>query len=122
MLSQVQNGEERVISYGTLSVQEKNYCVTKNELLAIIHHIKLFKSYLLGKHFKVRTDHFSLKYLHRFKEPEGQLARWIDFWQFFDFEIITRQGAKLSNADVLSRKNFSCSGKMSLLYICRIAV
>ena len=46
-------------------------CQFRKELLAIIHHIKLTKSYLSGKHFKVRTDHFSLKYLHRFKEPEG---------------------------------------------------
>ena len=113
MLSQVQNGEERVISYGsrTLSVQEKNYCITRKKLLAIIHHIKLFKDYLLGKHFKVRTDLFSLKYLHRFKEPEGQLAQWIDFLQAFDFETITHPRAKHSNADALSRKNLNCSGK-----------
>ena len=49
--------------------------------------------------------------MHRFKEPEGQLARWIDFLQAFDFEIITRPGAKHSNADALIRKNVNCSGK-----------
>ena len=113
VLSQIQNDQEVVISYGsrTLSPQEKNYFVTRKELLAVVHHIKMFKGYLLGKHFKVRTDHFSLKYLHRFKEPEGQLARWLDFLQAFDFEVVIRPGAKHSNADSLSRKTVRCGGK-----------
>jgi hypothetical protein len=91
-----------------LTAQEVNYCVTRKELLAIVYHIKQFKCYLLGKHFIVRTDHSSLKYLKRFKEPEGQLARWLDFLQPFDFEIITRPGHKHGNADALSRR---CPGK-----------
>ena len=42
VLSQIQNDQEVVISYGsrTLSPQEKNYCVTRKELLAVVHHIK----------------------------------------------------------------------------------
>ena len=113
VLSQVQNDQEVVITYGsrTLSPQEKNYCVTQKELLAIIHHIKIFKDYLLGKHFKVRTDHWSLKYLQHFREPEGQLARWLDFLQPFDFEIIVRPGKNHGNADALSRKGITCGGK-----------
>ena len=113
VLSQIQDDREVVISYGsrTLTPQEINYCVTRKELLAIVHHIKTFKDYLLGKHFKVRTDHWSLKYLKRFKEPEGQLARWIDFLQPFDFEIITRNGNKHGNADALSRREIPCGGK-----------
>ena len=52
VLSQVQNNQEVVITYGsrTLSPQEKNYCVTRKELLAIIHHIKIFKDYLWIKY------------------------------------------------------------------------
>ena len=110
VLSQVQRQEdgtelEKVIAYGsrTLSPQEVNYCVTRRELLAIVHHLKLWKCYLLGRHFRVRTDHSSLKYLHRFKEPEGQLARWLDFLQTFDFEIVHRAGVAHGNADGLSR-------------------
>ena len=95
ILSQVQTeGDtevERVLAYGsrTLSAQEVNYCVTRTELLAIVHHLKLWKCYLLGRRFIVRTDHSSLKYLHRFREPEGQLARWLDFLQPFDLKLFT---------------------------------
>ena len=118
ILSQVQTeGDtevERVLAYGsrTLSAQEVNYCVTRRELLAIVHHLKLWKCYLLGRRFIVRTDHSSLKYLHRFREPEGQLARWLDFLQPFDFEIIHRPGVSHGNADGLSRvESESCKKK-----------
>ena len=117
VLSQVQthNGEqvERVIAYGsrTLSEQEIHYCITRKELLAVIHHVKLFKNYLLGRHFIIRTDHSSLKYLNRFKEPEGQLARWLDFLQPFDYEIVHRSGSTHSNADGLSRQFQPCKMK-----------
>ena len=42
VLSQIQNGEERVISYGsrTLSKAEKNYCVTDKELLAVRYFVE----------------------------------------------------------------------------------
>ena len=109
ILSQIQEQDgthiERVLAYGsrTLSAQEMNYCVTRRELLAIVHHLRMWKCYLLGRHFKVRTDHSSLKYLHKFREPEGQLARWLDFLQTFDFEIIHRAGVSHGNADGLSR-------------------
>jgi hypothetical protein len=36
-----------------------------------------FRHYLLGRHFTVRTDHNSLTWLMNFKEPQGQLARWL---------------------------------------------
>ena len=113
VLSQLQNDEEVVISYGsrTLSPAERNYCVTRRELLAIVYHVRMYKSYLLGRHFLIRTDHSSLKYLHRFKEPEGQLARWIDFLQPFQFEIQFRPGIKHGNADALSRRPDYCDGK-----------
>ena len=109
ILSQVQEMDgqkvERVLAYGsrTMNQQEVNYCITRRELLAIVHHLRVWKCYLLGRHFKVRTDHSSLKYLHRFKEPEGQLARWLDFLQAFDFEIVHRAGTAHGNADGLSR-------------------
>ena len=117
VLSQVQTHDgqkiERVIAYGsrTLTEQEIHYCITRKELLAIIHHVKLFKNYLLGRHFIVRTDHSSLKYLHRFKEPEGQLARWLDFLQPSDYEIVHRSGVSHSNADGLSRQLQPCKLK-----------
>jgi predicted aspartyl protease len=59
VLSQIQDDEERVIAYGsrTLNKSEKNYCTTRRELLAVVHFTRYFKHYLYGVDFTIRTDH-----------------------------------------------------------------
>ena len=52
-----------------------NCCITSRELLAVVTFAKYFKYYLMGRKFLVRTDHGSLRWLFRFKEPDGQIAR-----------------------------------------------
>lgn len=71
VLSQIQNGQERVIAYGsrTLSTAEKNYCVTHKQMLALVFFVEHFKRYLLGREFTLKTDHGSLVWLHKFKDP-----------------------------------------------------
>ena len=106
VLSQVQDdGHERVIAYGSrvLSKPERQYCVTRLELLAVVNFLQHFRPYLLGRHFTLRSDHGSLTWLHNFKEPEGQLARWLEKLQEYDFTIVHRPGQRHSNADALSR-------------------
>jgi hypothetical protein len=62
VLSQIQDEIERVISYGsrTLNKSERNYCITDKELLAIRYFTEYYRQYLLGRKFKVRTDHQAL--------------------------------------------------------------
>ena len=57
----------------------------------------------MGQRFLLRTDHGSLTWLWNFREPEGQLARWLERLQELDFEIVHRRGRKHTNADALSR-------------------
>ncbi|GBM11198.1 Retrovirus-related Pol polyprotein from transposon 297 [Araneus ventricosus] len=83
---------------------ERNYCVTRKELLAIVKSIKHFHHYLYGGKFLLRTDHASLRWLLNFREPEGQIARWIQRLQEYDFEIQHRKGTSHGNADALSRR------------------
>ena len=80
VLSQVQDGQEKVIAYHsrTLSKSEQNYCVTRKELLAVAMAVKTYHHYLCGRRFLIRTDHWALKWLFKFKNPEGQLARWLE--------------------------------------------
>ena len=51
ILSQVQEGKERVICYGSkkLDKAQQNYCVTRRELLAVITFVTQFRHYLLGQ-------------------------------------------------------------------------
>ena len=106
VLSLQQKGEERVISYASKSLEkrERNYCVTRKELLAVVHFLKYIKQYLLGRKFRVRTDHAALTWLKKTPEPIGQQARWLEQMQEYDFSIEHRPGVRHSNADALSRR------------------
>ncbi|GFR07688.1 retrovirus-related Pol polyprotein from transposon 17.6 [Trichonephila clavata] len=95
VLSQEINGQEHVIAYWSkcLSKPERNYCVTRKELLAIVKAVENFHSYLYGRKFLLRTDHASLTWLLNFKNTEGQIARWIQKLEEYDFEIKHRKGS-----------------------------
>ena len=105
VLSQVQNGQEKVISYGSRSLtkEERRYCVTRREMLAIVYFMKYFRHYLYGRKFKVRTDHGALRWLMNFKDPQGQVARWLEVLGTFDFDVQHRPGLRHNNADAMSR-------------------
>jgi hypothetical protein len=120
VLSQLSDdGTERVVAYAsrTLSKPERRYCVTRRELLAVVYFTRHFRPYLLGRHFTLRTDHGSLTWLWNFREPEGQLARWLERLQEYDFRIVHRPGRKHGNADGLSRSPCPQCGRDSHLHI-----
>lgn len=106
VLSQEQDGVERVLAYysQTLKHAECQYCVTRKKLLVVVKGIHQFHVYLYGHHFSVRTDHAALRWLLNFCHPEGQVARWLQQLQEYDFEIQYRPGKSHSNADTLSRR------------------
>ena len=106
VLSQMQDGKEKVISYYSkcMSKAETNYCVTRKELLAVIKAVQQFHHYLYGSHFLIRSDHGALRWLANFKSPEGQIARWLEILSTYDYEIQHRAGRVHSNADALSRR------------------
>lgn len=86
----------------TINKAERHYCITRRELLAVVSAIRHFKCYLGGLYFVVRTDHWALQWLMSFREPEGQLARWIEELQANEFGVIHRPGVQHWNADALS--------------------
>ena len=89
VLSQKIDGKEHVIAYAsrTLSQCEKQYCVTRKELLPVVNYVKHFRHYLYGKKFTLRTDHGSLRLIMNFKNLEGQVARWQERLASYDMKI-----------------------------------
>lgn len=71
VLSQEQGQVKRVISYSSrrLGQIQERYCVTRQELLAVVAFCHQYKHYLLGRQFLLRTDHSSSAWLFRFKAP-----------------------------------------------------
>ena len=115
VLSQEHDGHERVVAYAsrTLNRAEQNYCVTRRELLAIVYFLKHFRHYLYGHEVKVRTDHGALTWLMKFKNPEGQLARWLEMITQYRLTLIHRPGRVHMNADGLSRRPCSQCGRLN---------
>ena len=57
VLSQVPDGEERVIAYPSKSLEgsDQRYCMARQELLAVVRALKHFKCCLYGQKITVRT-------------------------------------------------------------------
>jgi len=87
----------------TLTKAERWYCVIPCEMLALVWAVRHFRPYLYWKPFTVHTDHNSLKWLQSFRDPEGQLARWLEVLAEYQFTVEHRAGSKHGNADSLSR-------------------
>ena len=105
VLSQIQGDVERVVAYCSRALRssQQRYCTNKREMLAAVAMCIQFRSYLGGAKFTLRTDHKSLVRLHRFKDTEGMVARWLHALQQFQFSIVHRLGRDHGNADGLSR-------------------
>lgn len=67
--------------------------------------VEHYYKYLYGRKFVIRTDHAALRWLLNFKNPEGQIARWIERLQEYDLDIEHRAGLKHQNADAFSRRS-----------------
>lgn len=116
VLSQVQGGIEKVVSYASnqLTKAERLYCTTRRELLAVYKYVKMFRHYLLGRDFKIRTDHKALTWMLKWDNPNtSQYSAWKAELEEYQFVIEHRAGEKHQNADSLSRMPPPC-GQCSL--------
>ena len=86
-----------------LNHAEQNYPIHEKELLAIIHVIRLWKSYLEGQKFMVITDHASLEYIKTQHNLSKRQAQWLETLQANDFIIKYKPGKDNIVADALSR-------------------
>eukprot|EP00253_Pinus_taeda_P011485 PITA_11485 len=98
--------EGRVIAYESrkLKEHEQRYSAYDLELAAVIHALKMWRHYLLGRKFLLLTDHHSLTSYFNQPTLNARQARWMDFLSGFDFDIKHLQGKANRVADALSRK------------------
>jgi len=77
VLSQEHHGTEKVLAYASrvLSSPEKNYDVTRKELLAVVYGLKQLKQYLMGRRFIIRTDHTALQWLRKTPRTHGPMVQ-----------------------------------------------
>lgn len=81
--------DNHVICYESkkLKEHEKNYSTRDLELVAIVHALKMWRHYLMGKRFNLKIDHINLKYLFNQSNINARQTRWLEILSEFDFEI-----------------------------------
>ena len=110
-LTQVKHDKERDIVYGgrNFSETEKKYSVTEREALPVIVAIQKCRPYLLGNHFTVVVDHYTLNCLMFLRDPTGRLAWCALTLHGYDFTIQYPPGKDDGNADALLRCLYTVS-------------
>ena len=62
-----------------LKDHEKNYATHDLELATIVHALKMWRHYLMGRKFELRTEQYGLKYLFDQPTLNARKARWLEF-------------------------------------------
>jgi hypothetical protein len=99
-----QNGH--VIGYESKNIKEheRNYATHDLELASIVHALKMWRHYLMGKRFELRTNHSGLKYLFEQPTLNARQTRWLEFLSEYDFDIKHIKGKENKVVDALSRR------------------
>ena len=84
-------------------------------MLAILDAIKKWHPYLIGTHFKVKTNHDSLKYFLEQRLSSKEKQKWVTKILGYDFEIIYKKGKQNVVADALSRKHEDIEGLLCVM-------
>ena len=73
--------------------------------MEILHALKKWCPYLIGRHFKVKKDHDSLKYFLEQRLSLEEQQKWVTKILVYNFEIIYKKGKQNVVVDALSRND-----------------
>ena len=105
VLTQIQNGEKRVVHYASRSLSdvERRYSQTEKEALACVWACERFHMYVYGIDFLLETDHKPLEFIYsKRSKPSARIERWVLRLQSYSFRVQYKPG-KQNIADSLSR-------------------
>jgi hypothetical protein len=87
-----------------LKEHERNYATHDLELAAIVHALRKWRHYLMGRRFELRTYHNGLKYLFDQPTLNARQIRWLEFLCEYDFDTKHIKGKENNVADEINRK------------------
>jgi len=94
ILLQQHNSEWKIVTCKSrkLRPNEINYGITELEALAVVEAVTKLKNYLLGKRFRIITDHCALCSVFKNPSPNARLNRWRLALSEFEFDVIYTRG------------------------------
>jgi hypothetical protein len=102
----MQDGQVVCYESCKLNEHEQKYVTHDLELATIVHALKMWRHYLLGRRFILMTDHCGLKYLFDQPRLNARQARWMVLISEFDFEIKHIKGKENKVVDACSVEVF----------------
>ncbi|GJY31336.1 putative mitochondrial protein [Tanacetum coccineum] len=93
----------------TLSLKHQSMSTYEKEFLVVLMALKRWRGYLLDKHFIIKTDHFSLKYLLDQRITTPTQMKWLHKLMRYDYEVVYKKGSENDAADALSSWNWFLS-------------
>ncbi|KAL4579110.1 hypothetical protein LXL04_015245 [Taraxacum kok-saghyz] len=77
----------------------------ERELIGLAKAVAHWRPYLWGRHFRIKTDHYSLKFLLDQRLTSSPQQHWVSKLLGFDFTVEYRAGTLNRAADALSRRD-----------------
>jgi hypothetical protein len=99
-----------------LKDHERNYATHDLELTAIVHALRKWRHYLMGKRFELRIDHNGLKYLFDQPNLNSRQRIWLEFLSEYDFYIKHIKGKENKVVDALSRRVDELHATTTIMY------
>jgi hypothetical protein len=95
-----------VIGYESINIKEheRNYATHDLDLVVIVHALKMWRHYLIGKRFELRTYHIVLKYLFEKPTLNVRKTRWMESLSEYDLDIKHIKGKENNIVDALNRR------------------
>jgi hypothetical protein len=95
-----------VICYESRKLKEhkRHYATHDLELATIVHSLRKWRHYLMGKRFELRTDHNGLKYLFDQPNLNARQSRWLEFLSEYDFDIKHIKGKENKVVDAVNKR------------------
>jgi hypothetical protein len=96
-----------VVAFASLQLRkhEVHYPTHDLELATIVHALKIWRHYLMGKRYELYTDHKSLKYIFTQSNLNLRQRRWLDLIMDYDLGINYHPGKANVGADALSQRS-----------------
>jgi hypothetical protein len=101
----MQEGRPLAFESRPLKGKDLHKPIYEKEIMEILHALKKWCPYLIGRHFKVKKDHDSLKYFLEQRLSSEEQQKWVTKILVYDSKIVYKKGKKNVVADALSRKD-----------------
>jgi hypothetical protein len=98
----MQDGHMVAYASQQLRKHEAHYPTHDLELVDVVHTLKIWRHYLMGKRCEQYTDHKSLKYIFTQSNLNLRQRRWLDLIKDYDLGINYHPGKAHVVADALS--------------------